>query len=171
MGITIRSSTVQDVETILEIINYEIIHSTAIYDYTARSYEDQLQWYKDKEERQFPVIVAEYGGKVIGFGAYGSFRQKIAYRFSVEHSVYVHHQYQGMGAGRMLLEELIRLAKEQGFHTMIAGIDAANEGSCEFHRKLGFVETARMKEVGYKFNRWLDLVFMQLILHENQRTS
>ncbi len=166
MDIAIRPSTINDVEHILAIINYEILHSTAIYDYEERSYEEQLQWHRDKMEYRLPVIIAEFKNRVIGFGSYGSFRQKVAYRFSVEHSIYVHHEYRGMGAGKLLLEELIRLARNGGYHTMIAGIDAANRGSCEFHRKFGFVETARMKEVGFKFDRWLDLVFMQLMLQQ-----
>jgi phosphinothricin acetyltransferase len=81
----------------------------------------------------------------------------------VEHSIYVHKDYQGRGIGKKLLEALITAAKEGGYHTMIAGIDASNQKSCDFHAKFGFVEAGRIKEVGYKFDKWLDLVFMQLI--------
>jgi phosphinothricin acetyltransferase len=111
-----------------------------------------------------PVIVAEKDNEVVGFGTYGIFRPWDAYRFSVEHSIYTHHNFRGMGIGKLIMTELIKLAIEQGFHTMIAGVDASNKGSYGFHKKFGFQEIGTFKEVGYKFDRWLDLVFMQLFL-------
>ncbi|MNL65968.1 N-acyltransferase YncA [compost metagenome] len=109
-------------------------------------------------------MVADLDGEVVGFGSYGQFREKIGYQFTVEHSVYVVDHVIGKGIGSQLLTELIRLAKEQGYHVMIGAIDADNAGSIAFHEKFGFVVTGTIREVGYKFDHWLDLVFMQLIL-------
>jgi phosphinothricin acetyltransferase len=112
-----------------------------------------------------PVLVCEINGQAVAYGSYGIFRAWDAYKFSVEHSIYVHKNFQGQGIGKQLLIALIDKAKQDGYHTMIAGIDADNQKSCEFHKKLGFFEVGRFKEVGYKFDRWLDLVFMQLMLN------
>ncbi|MBO0321675.1 N-acetyltransferase [Muricauda sp. CAU 1633] len=161
---TIRTAEIKDVNSILEIINHEILHSTVVYDYQERTYEQQLSWFEKKVKDKMPVIVAENEKKVVGFGTYGIFRPWDAYQFSVEHSIYTHHNYRGMGIGKHIMIELIRLATKQGFHTMIAGVDASNKGSFEFHKKFGFQEIGTFKEVGYKFDKWLDLIFMQLFL-------
>jgi len=121
-------------------------------------------WFKEKKEQHWPVIVATLDDKIAGYGTYGTFRFKDGYKFTVEHSVYVSHQHTGIGIGKLLLAELISLAKQEGYHTMIGGIDAENKSSIEFHKKFGFTETGLLKEVGYKFDKWLDVQFMQLIL-------
>lgn len=167
MNITIRNAKTKDVNSILEIINHEILNSTVVYDYKERSYEQQLAWFEKKNQDEMPVIVAEKEGNVVGFGSFGIFRPWDAYRFSVEHSIYTHQDAQGMGIGKRIMAELIRLATEQGYHTMIAGVDASNKGSYEFHKKFGFQEIGTFKEVGYKFDQWLDLIFMQLFLKKN----
>ena len=95
---------------------------------------------------------------------YSEFRFREAYKFTVEHSVYVHENFHGKGIGKLLLQELIALAQKQNLHTMIAVIDAENQGSVAFHEKFGFKTVGIIKESGYKFDRWLDSVFMQLIL-------
>jgi len=160
----IRPAVENDVAAILAIINHEILHSTALYDYDERSYEFQLNWFRQKRLEKMPILVVEQNGKLVGFGTYGIFRPKAAYKFSLEHSIYIHHEHRGEGIGKELLRELIALAKEEGYHTMIAGIDAANEGSIRFHESFGFVEVGHIKEVGYKFDSWLDLKFLQLML-------
>jgi phosphinothricin acetyltransferase len=160
----IRVATELDIPAILEITNYEILNSTVLYEYEARSLDTQLQWFNDKMANGWPVLVAELNGAVVGFGTFGKFRERIAYRFSVEHSVYVHKDHRGKAIGNALMVELIRLAKAQGYHTMIAGIDSSNMGSVEFHRKFGFEAIGTFKEVGFKFDKWLNVVFMQLIL-------
>ena len=160
----IRVATELDIPAILEITNYEILNSTVLYEYEARSLDTQLQWFNDKMANGWPVLVAELNGAVVGFGTFGKFRERIAYRFSVEHSVYVHKDHRGKAIGNALMVELIRLAKTQGYHTMIAGIDSTNMGSVEFHRKFGFEVIGTFKEVGFKFDKWLNVVFMQLIL-------
>lgn len=164
MQISLRAYQIEDTQAILNIINYNILNSTALYDYNIRSYEQQRILLEDKISKNFPVIVAEYDKKVVGFGMYGEFRFKEAYKYTVEHSVYVDNAYNGKGIGKMLLAELIKIAKEQNLHTMIAVIDAENQSSVDFHEKFGFKTVGIIKESGYKFDRWLDSVFMQLIL-------
>ena len=164
MKIAIRPYQTQDTQAILDIINYNILHSTALYDYNIRTYEQQKAILDDKLAKNFPVIVAEANGQVVGFGMYSEFRFREAYKFTVEHSVYVANDYHGKGIGNVLLAELIALAKAQKIHTMIAVIDAENQGSVSFHEKFGFKTVGIIKESGYKFDRWLHSVFMQLIL-------
>ncbi|HEX8563387.1 MAG TPA: GNAT family N-acetyltransferase [Flavobacterium sp.] len=164
MSVTIRAATIDDVPAILEIVNYSIINTTANYNYEPQTLEVQQQWFNGKIAHGFPVIVAEDNAHVAGFGAYGTFREKIGYQFTVEHSVYVSEEKIGKGIGKLLLSELISDAKRQGYHTMIGGIDASNTSSIAFHAKFGFIECGVIKEAGYKFGRWLDLLFMQLIL-------
>lgn len=164
MNVIIRNATVEDLPQILEIVNHAILHTTSNYLYEVQTVENQLQWFEEKKSKQFPIIVADYNGTAVGFGTYGTFREKIGYQFTVEHSVYVAPEFIGKGIGKQLLLALIVLAKDGGYHTMIGGIDAANTGSIDFHRKFGFIETGIIKEVGFKFGKWLDLQFMQLIL-------
>ena len=164
MKIAIRPYQTEDTQAILDIINYNILHSTALYDYNIRTYEQQKAILDDKLAKKFPVIVAEANGQVVGFGMYSEFRFREAYKFTVEHSVYVANDYHGKGIGNLLLAELITLAKVQKLHTMIAVIDAENQGSVLFHEKFVFKTVGIIKESGYKFNRWLHSVFMQLIL-------
>ena len=164
MQIKLRSYQTEDTQPILDIINYNILNSTALYDYNIRSYEQQKAILEDKINKNFPVIVAEYDGKVVGFGMYSEFRFREAYKFTVEHSVYVSNDYHGKGIGKRLLAELIELAKKQNLHTMIAVIDAENQSSVDFHEKFGFKTVGVIRESGYKFDRWLHSVFMQLIL-------
>lgn len=164
MKITIRPYQTEDTQAILDIINYNILYSTALYDYNVRTYEQQKAILEDKIAKNFPVIVAVVDGLVVGFGMYSEFRFREAYKFTVEHSVYVANDYHGKGIGNLLLAELITLAKAQKLHTMIAVIDSENQGSVLFHEKFGFKTVGIIKESGYKFDRWLHSVFMQLIL-------
>lgn len=161
MTIQIRPYTEADVPSILAIINDNILHSTSLYDYEPRSLAKQSELLQDKTAKNFPVIVAEMDGKIAGFGMYGEFRFRDAYRFTVEHSVYVANDFKGKGVGGKLLQSLIELAKKQGLHTMIGVIDAENTESILFHEKYGFKKVGMIKESGFKFNRWLDSVFMQ----------
>ncbi|HBI00558.1 MAG TPA: N-acetyltransferase family protein [Flavobacterium sp.] len=167
MTIQIRPYSEADVPSILDIINDNILHSTSLYDYEPRSLANQSDLLKDKIAKNFPVIIAEIDGKIAGFGMYGEFRFRDAYRFTVEHSVYVSKDFKGKGVGGKLLQSLIDIARKQGLHTMIGVIDAENTESILFHEKYGFKNVGIIKESGFKFNRWLDSVFMQLILEEN----
>jgi L-amino acid N-acyltransferase YncA len=164
MEIKIRAYQTEDTQAILDIINYNILNSTALYDYNIRTYEQQRAILEEKTAKQFPVIIAELDGVVVGFGMYSEFRFREAYKFTVEHSVYVNNDFHGKGIGKILLEELIQLAKKQGLHTMIGVIDAENQSSVDFHEKFGFKTVGIIKESGFKFDRWLHSVFVQLIL-------
>ncbi|WP_163407230.1 GNAT family N-acetyltransferase [Flavobacterium ajazii] len=164
MNLKLRPAENKDLEKILEIVNHSILHTTANYSYDIQTIEVQTKWFEDKLVKNLPVIVADLDGEVVGFGSYGQFREKIGYQYTVEHSVYVVDHVIGKGIGSKLLTELISLAKKQGYHVMIGAIDADNAGSIAFHERFGFVTTGTIREVGYKFDHWLDLVFMQLIL-------
>jgi len=150
---------------ILEIFNEAILHSTALYDYKPRQPQSMAGWFEAKKTGGFPVIGAENnGGKLLGFGSYGSFRGWPAYKYTVEHSIYVHKEYRGQGLGRILLSELIAAAGKNDLHAMIGGIDATNTGSIALHEKLGFKHAGTLAQVGFKFGHWLDLAFYQLLL-------
>ena len=164
MSISIRQVTLEDLPSVLEIINHEILNSTSIYDYEPRTLAQQTAIFKEKTEKKFPFILAEKNGLVVGFGTFGHFRFKEAYQFTVEHSVYVHKDFTGNGIGSTLLKELIELAKLQKKHTMIGVIDSENVGSISFHERMGFKNVGHLKQTGYKFERWLDSVIMQLML-------
>lgn len=164
MSIELRPYVVTDCVALLEIINYNIINSTALYDYHPRTLTQQEAIFDDKLQKDFPILVAVLDNKIVGFGYYSEFRFREAYRFTVEHSVYVHPDYQGLKIGQKLLETLIETAKNQKLHTMIAVIDSENQGSVKFHEKLGFETVGIIKESGFKFNRWLHSVFMQKML-------
>lgn len=162
--VSLRPATPNDVPGILAIMNHNILHSTTVYDYDPKNVQEMEAWLQEKQEAGWPVIVADENGSVVGYGTYGTFRYKQGYRFTVEHSVYVAEGYAGKGIGKLLLSELITIAKASGYHTMIGGIDAQNTGSIAFHKKFGFKEAGTIKEAGFKFGRWLDVTFMQLIL-------
>ena len=164
MEIQIRAYQTEDTEAILDIINHNILHSTSLYDYSVRSFEQQKAILEEKIQKGFPVIVAKNKGEVLGFGMYSEFRFREAYQFTVEHSVYVADNQLGKGIGKLLLSELIVLAKAQKLHTMIGVIDSENQNSIAFHEQFGFKIAGTIKESGYKFDRWLDSVFMQLLL-------
>jgi L-amino acid N-acyltransferase len=156
---------VRHASSILAILNDAILHSTVLYDYKPRTMEMMKTWFEAKGKGGYPVIGIEDGpGELIGFASYGSFRPWPAYKYSVEHSVYVDARYRGRGFGRALMLELIKAATSQDYHTMIGGIDAANVVSVALHRSLGFEYCGTVKQVGFKFGRWLDLDFYQLIL-------
>jgi len=164
MEIKLRNYKVTDTQAILDIINYNIINSTALYDYNPRTIEQQISIFEDKLKKDFPIIVATADEHVVGFGYYSEFRFREAYKFTVEHSVYVANDFHGKGIGKLLIIELIQLAKQQKLHTMIGVIDAENESSIRFHEQFGFKTAGIVKETGYKFDRWLHSVIMQLML-------
>ena len=162
--ITIRHYKTEDTQAIVGVINYNILNSTALYDYEPRTIVQQLAIFKDKLDKNFPIIVATFQSKIVGFGYYSEFRFREAYKFTVEHSVYVSNDFHGKGIGKLLMQELIELAKNQKLHTMVGVIDSENESSITFHKKFGFSTVGIIKESGYKFDRWLHSVIMQLML-------
>ena len=160
----IRKATAADLPGILFIYNDAILHTTAIYDYTPHTLEMRAAWLAAHEKAGFPVFVWEEDGQVAGFAAYGSFRDWPAYKYTVEHSIYVHPGYRRRGIARALMEKLIAEADAAGYATMVAGIDAENEGSLRLHEQLGFTNAGTIRRAGCKFGHWLDLVFYQRLL-------
>ena len=150
---------------ILSIFNEAILNSTALYDYKPRTLEMMQAWFEAKAKGNFPVIGAQgAGGELMGFASYGPFRAWPAYKYSVEHSVYVDQRFRGRGIGRRLLEEVITAAGAQDYHVLIGAIDAANQPSLALHQCLGFTHCGTVRQAGFKFGRWLDLSLYQLIL-------
>jgi L-amino acid N-acyltransferase len=149
---------------ILDILNEAIVSSTALYDYKPRPFESMAAWFKAKDAGSYPVVGAVAGNTLLGFASYGGFRAWPAYKYSIEHSVYVHKDHRGKGIGAALMAELIKLAREQSYHCMVGGIDIANTTSIALHEKLGFTHAGTIRHAGFKFGRWLDLGFWQLLL-------
>lgn len=164
MQLKIRPYTKIDCKDILEIINYNIEKTTNIYEYTPRTIKEQENKFNIILDKKYPIIVAEYNSKLIGFGYFSEFREKKAYQYTVEHSIYISNNFQGKGIGKKILLELINLAKTSKFKTMIGVIDSQNTNSILFHEKNGFKNIGTLKNVGFKFNKWLDVTFMQLDL-------
>lgn len=162
MPVTIRPATDADIPAITTIYNVAGIGTTASYDLAPVSVADRLEWFRAKQRRGFPTLVAVEDGETIGFASYGTFRDKAGYDYTVEHSVYVHDGRRASGVGRMLMTALIDHARGHGVHVMVGALDGSNAKSLQFHQTLGFEEVARMPEVGRKFGRWLDLVLVQL---------
>jgi L-amino acid N-acyltransferase len=162
--VQVREAVEDDLQELLSIYNDIILHTTAVYDYEPHTLEMRKQWFETKKQQGFPVFIAEADGKILGFSSIGPFRAWAAYKYSVENSVYVAADMRGKGIGKLLIPPLIEATKQLGLHTIIASIDAANETSLRFHKSFGFFEVAHFKEVGWKFGRWLDLKFLQLIV-------
>ncbi len=152
-------------QEILDIFNEAILNSTALYDYKPRTIENMVSWFYTKKQNGFPVIgMINEENKLVGFASYGTFRAWPAYKYSVEHSVYVHQEYRGQGIAIELMKALINTAQKHDVHTMIGGIDATNGSSIRLHEKLGFTHSGTLPQVGFKFGRWLDLAFYQIVL-------
>jgi phosphinothricin acetyltransferase len=161
---SVRAATAGDLSSILAIYNEVIATSTAVYALEPATLAERQAWFTTRSAMGFPVVVAtDPGGDVLGFA--GDWRGAWpGYRYTVEHSVHVRNDVRGRGIGRALVESLFPLALGLGKHVMIGGIDAANDASIRFHERLGFERVAHFREVGHKFGRWLDLVFMQRYL-------
>ena len=160
----IRTASDNDLQQMLDIYNEIIANTTAVFQYDPHTLDMRKEWFAQKQKDGFPVFVAEEEGEITGFSTIGPFRNWQAYKYSVENSVYVRADRRGRGIGKLLLQATIDAAKQMKMHTVIAGIDASNVTSIAMHKKSGFAEVARFKEVGFKFNRWLDLVFLQLMI-------
>lgn len=152
-------------QAILDIFNEAIECSTALYDYQPRSPASMETWFANKQKAHFPVIGVEDGaGTLLAFGSYGTFRAWPTYKYTVEHSVYVHKDHRGKGLGVQVMQALIEAAGQSDVHAMVDAIDAANAGSIALHKRLGFQHGGTLPQVGFKFGRWLDLAFYQLTL-------
>jgi L-amino acid N-acyltransferase len=162
---SIRTAREADLPGILAIYNDVIASSTAVYTSQPATLEERRTWFSARCAQSFPVLVAVDGGEVLGFASFGEWRGAWpGYRYTVEHSVHVRGDARGRGVGRLLVEALFPQALALRKHVMIGGIDAANDASIRFHARLGFERVACFREVGHKFGRWLDLIFMQRFL-------
>jgi len=160
---TLRPATEADLVAINDIYNYYVVNSTATYQTEPATVDERRAWFAGHGER-YPVIVAVEDGAVIGWGSLSRFHARAAYGRTVENSVYVDHRHHRRGVGRALSERLIALARELGYRTIVGLIDADQDGSIGLHRALGFEVAGRLREVGYKFGRWLDVVYVQLMV-------
>ena len=161
----IRPATRADLPGILEIYNDAVLTTTATYDYEPRTLEHRTQWFEDHQRDGYPVFVAvDDAGRVVGWSALNPFHARIGYRFTSENSVYVAADMRGKGVGKLLLPPLIEGAKARGLHAIIAVIDADNEASVRLHAAFGFEKVGHFKQTGFKFNRWLDVVYMERLV-------
>ena len=158
---TIVAAGEEHIPGILAIYNHEVEHSTAIWNDVLVDLENRREWWRGRTGAGFPILAAVAGGDVLGYASYGPFRPFDGYRQTVEHSVYVAQSARRRGVATALLAALEARAREAGMHVMVGGIAADNSASLDLHGRLGFSETGRLPEVGQKFGRWLDLVFMQ----------
>jgi L-amino acid N-acyltransferase len=163
-SVTVRIADAHDSEAMAQIYNFEVEHSTATFDLVPRTIEAQRAWIAARSGAFSAIVADETDEGVIGFAALSTYRDKAGYRTTVEDSVYVHRDHQRKGVGRMLLGSLVELARDSGFHTMIARIDSQGYGSIALHRSFGFIEVGVEREIGRKFGRWLDSVIMQKML-------
>lgn len=157
----IRDVRDDDLPEILAIHNDAVLTTTAIWNSTPVDLDDRRAWLAARRQAGYPVLVAERDGLVAGYASFGDWRAWEGYRFTVENSVYVRADQRGQGVGSTLLGPLIEAAAALGKHVMVAGIEAANEASIRLHRRHGFEQAGHFREVGEKFGRWLDLVFLQ----------
>lgn len=164
MDFKYRLATEKDLTKILWIFNDVILNTTAIYQNAIMTEGDIKAWWEIKKTLKLPVFVAELNEEVVGFTSYGPFRQREGYRRTVELAIHIDPRYRRQGLGKKLLSMLIEKAKVDKLHVMIAGIDSENVGSIILHENLGFEICGELKQVARKFDRWLDLTFMQLIL-------
>nr|WP_321985162.1 N-acetyltransferase family protein [uncultured Lichenicoccus sp.] len=161
---TIRAATEQDLPAILEITNDAIMNSTALWSLTPVDLAARLAWMRERVGDGFPVLVAEHDGRVAGYASYGRFRPHEGYLHTVEHSLYVHPAARGQRIGTALLDALLADATASGRHVMIGGIEATNRVSIALHERAGFTPAAVLHQVGHKFGRWLDLLFVQKLI-------
>lgn len=160
----IRQARQSDLQSILSIYNHAILNTTTVYTYEPVTIEERETWFHTKLEQAEPIFVYLKDGQVVGFATYGAFRNWPAYQYTVEHSIYVDPETRNEGVASQLLVKLIEEIKNRNYKTIVAGIDASNTASIKLHEKYGFELCGTIKSVGYKFDRWLDLAFYQLIL-------
>ena len=166
-GVSLRLASVDDAEAIRSIYNYEVVHTTATFDLVPRSLTDQREWLAARSGA-FSTIVAvdDVSGDVLGFASLSPYKERAAYRTSVEDSVYVRRDTHGRGIGKLLVNHVLDLAADSGFHAVLARIEASGMASRALHASCGFQMVGIEREVGRKFNRWLDVALMECLLHE-----
>jgi phosphinothricin acetyltransferase len=162
-AITVRLATLEDAAAIMAIYNVEVEQHVSTFDLVPRTVDDQRNWLAQRSGA-FSVVVAEIDGQVVGFASLSPYKERAAYRTTVEDSVYVSRAHPRMGIGRTLIEHVIGIARDTGFHSIIARVEASGTASRALHEACGFTLVGVEREVGRKFNRWLDVAVMQLLL-------
>jgi phosphinothricin acetyltransferase len=160
--ITVRDATTADLPAILTIHNAAVAETTAIWDVDPEDLYDRVTWHQEQVRDGYPVLVADLDGVVAGYASYGPWRAKPGYRHTMENSVYVGEEFHHRGVATALMTELLERARKAKVHAMIAGVESSNTASLALHRKLGFEVVGTLPEVGWKFDRWLDLTLLQL---------
>ena len=164
-SIKIRPAILADLPGILEIYNDAVLNTTATYDYEPRTLEHRRAWFEEHAKNNYPVFVAVNDvGRIVGWSALNRFHDRMGYRFTTENSVYVAADQRGKGIGKLLMPPLIESTRKLGLHAILAAIDAQNEVSIRLHASFGFERVAHLKQVGFKFGRWLDVVYLELLL-------
>ena len=159
--IHIRNAKEQDLHNILEIYNDAVLNTLAIWNEQIVDIENRREWLLARQKSGYPVLIADENGQTLGYASYGPFRPFEGDRFSAEISIYVHKNARAKGLGKQLLKQLIEHATHNNIHILIAAIEAGNHASIKLHQNFGFIETARMPEIGFKYGQWLDLVMLQ----------
>ena len=162
---TIRKAERKDIEALLEIYNYEVLHGVSTLDINAKTIEQWTEWFEKHNIKNHPLIVCEEEGTVLGYSTLSSYREKEAYASTVELSIYVHPQHRGKGVGSVLMSEIIAMAKtDETVHTVVSVITSGNAASERLHEKFGFTFSGTIREVGMKFGKYLDISNYYLIV-------
>ncbi len=159
----VRLAVEADLSSINDIYNHYVLHSTCTYQEEPETLQARQLWFT-RHDQDHPVIVAELDGRVVGWGSLSEYHPRSAYSRTVENSVYVHHELHRRGIGSLLLSDLITRSRARGHHAIIAGIDAEQEASVALHERFAFQRVGRLRQVGFKFGRWLDVISMELLL-------
>ncbi len=165
--IKIRNAVIGDIEAITRIYNHAVVNTTATFDTRPKTVKSREKWF-GKHSGRYPIIVAEDKNTVVGWASLSQWSDRCAYGRTAEVSVYVDKDNQGLGAGSLLMSGIVELARKNKFHVVIARIAGVNEVSVNLHQKYGFFNVGVLKEVGFKFNCYIDIRLMQLILEENK---
>lgn len=159
--VRIRPAQREDCPAILDIYNDAVLTTTASYDIDPRNLEHRYAWFDDHIRNDYAIFVAESGGTIVGWSSLSRFHDRFGYRFTAENSIYIAAPFRGRGLGTALLPPLLEAARKRGIHSIIAVIDRSNEASVRLHTRFGFEQVGLFREVGHKFGRWLDVVYMQ----------
>jgi phosphinothricin acetyltransferase len=161
----IRLATADDLDAINDIYNHYVVHSTCTAQYQPTTPAERRAWFDARQAPRHPVIVGEREGVILGYACLQPYNLREGYRFTVENSIYVRHDVRRAGVGRALLDALIDRARAAGYKNIIASISGDQDASMALHARAGFVEVGRMPKIVVKLDRWLDVVYMQLLLH------
>ena len=164
LNVAIRDAVAADMEAVRSIYNYYVETSTATFDWEPQSEEQRADWFLQHRRDDLPVIVAEADGRVIGWGSHSNYAERCGYKTTIEPSIYVHHEFIGKGVGRALMEHLITLAGDRQYHVLVGKICSENETSIRLCESFGFERIGELREVGRKFDRWLNVVLVQKLI-------